>query len=136
VTWFIGASEVVSYSDDALGGVEGNVLLDLETQVGPGTMQLSWDFPLANELRVQGSEGEAVLRLDLFDKLAVRKGGAGFQEVPGLGSTHIASMTVAASFADAGANRAKCNGKSLGARERSNTYGDMSPQGPVFACRY
>jgi predicted dehydrogenase len=79
--WLFGAPEVVSYADDALaGGVEGNILMELESPVCTGSVQLSWDFPLKNELRVVGSKGEAVLRTDEFDRLAISTG-TGFSEV-------------------------------------------------------
>ncbi len=79
--WLFGVPEVVSYADDALGGgVEGNVLMELETPVCQGSVRLSWDFPLKNELRVVGTEGEAVLRVDEFDRLAVRRAAA-FNEI-------------------------------------------------------
>jgi predicted dehydrogenase len=61
--------------------VDVNVDMELEFPTCSGRIQLSWDFPLKNELRVHGSRGEAVLRLDRFDKLAV-KTSAGFCEVP------------------------------------------------------
>jgi predicted dehydrogenase len=79
--WLFGALDLVSYSDDSLGGVEGNLQLELKTSFGPGLVRLSWDFPLKNELRVQGSKGEAVLRLDQFDRVAI-KTTSKFQEVP------------------------------------------------------
>jgi predicted dehydrogenase len=72
LTWLFGALDVVSYADDALGGVEGNVLMELDSAACPGSVHLSWDFPLRNELRVVGSRAEAVLRLDQFDKLAIK----------------------------------------------------------------
>jgi predicted dehydrogenase len=74
LTWIFGAPRVVSYADDAVGGVESNFFMELETPACPGTVQVSWDSPLKNELRVVGSKGEAVLRVDQFDKLAVRRG--------------------------------------------------------------
>lgn len=80
LTWLFGTPEVTGYSDDALAGVEANVTMELDTPACPGTVQLSWDFALANELRVYGDKGQAVLRLDQFDKLAV-KTTAGFQEI-------------------------------------------------------
>ncbi len=80
--WLFGVPEVVSYADDALAGVEGNVRLELRSPVCSGSVQLSWDFPLRNELRVIGTRKEVVLRLDQFDKLAVRTGPSQFQEVP------------------------------------------------------
>jgi predicted dehydrogenase len=74
--WLFGVPTVASYADDALeGGVEGNILMELESSVCPGTVQLSWDFPLKNELRVLGSRAEAVLRIDEFDRLAIGDGG-------------------------------------------------------------
>jgi predicted dehydrogenase len=79
--WLFGALEVASYADDSLaGGVEGNVVMELESSVCTGSVQLSWDFPLKNGLRVVGSDGEAVLRTDEFDRLAIRRAGS-FSEV-------------------------------------------------------
>src|SRR5262249_36537368 len=43
-------------------------------------VQLSWDQPLKNELRIVGSKAEAVLRVDQFDRLAIRRA-ASFQEL-------------------------------------------------------
>jgi predicted dehydrogenase len=80
LTWLFGIPHVVSCADDALAGVEGNVLLELEASGIGGLVQLSWDFPLRNELRVVGSKGELVLRVDQFDRLAIKKA-AKFQEV-------------------------------------------------------
>ncbi|HEY7314599.1 MAG TPA: Gfo/Idh/MocA family oxidoreductase [Gemmataceae bacterium] len=82
LTWVFGAPTVLSYADDALEGVESNVFMELKTPVCVGTMQLSWDSPLKNELHVVGSEGEAILRVDQLDKLAI-KTKIGFQEVKG-----------------------------------------------------
>jgi predicted dehydrogenase len=70
-----GDPEVRSYADDALGGIGVNVDLELELPTCPGRAQLSWDFPLQNELRVVGSRGVAVLRLDRLDKLAIKTSG-------------------------------------------------------------
>jgi predicted dehydrogenase len=79
--WLFGVPEVISYADDALaGGVEANVVMKLESPVCRGSLQLSWDFPLRSELRVVGSAAEAVLRLDEFDRLAIRTT-AGFEEM-------------------------------------------------------
>lgn len=80
LVWFFGRCRVCSYADDALAGVEGNVIMELETASCPGTVQLSWDSPLKNELRIRGSRGEAVLRVDEFDRLAIRAGRQ-FQEI-------------------------------------------------------
>jgi predicted dehydrogenase len=77
--WLFGVPRVLSYADDALSGVEANVVMDLEAPGGSGSVQLSWDFPLKNELRVLGSKGEAVLRVDQLDALALKKGSS-FQQ--------------------------------------------------------
>jgi predicted dehydrogenase len=71
--WLFGVPKVASYADDALGGAEANILMDLETPVCSGSVQLSWDFPLKNEFRVVGTKGEAVLRVDQFDQLAIKR---------------------------------------------------------------
>ncbi len=54
--------------------------MELVSPISPGSVQLSWDFPLRNELRVVGSAGEVVLRIDEPDRLALSKS-AGFKEV-------------------------------------------------------
>jgi hypothetical protein len=55
--------------------------MELAFQQCRGTVQLSWDSSLSNELRVHGTRGDAVLRLDHFDRLALNTG-AGWQELP------------------------------------------------------
>jgi len=71
--WLFGPLAVVDYSDDALGGIETNLVMELATQNGRGVVHLSWDQPQVNELRVRGTEREAVVRVDRFDQLAVRE---------------------------------------------------------------
>ncbi|MBI3466166.1 MAG: Gfo/Idh/MocA family oxidoreductase [Planctomycetes bacterium] len=71
--WLFGTPEVTSYADDALAGVDSYVSMKMETPRGPGSMHLCWNFPLANELRVYGSKGEAVLRIDQPDRLAIKR---------------------------------------------------------------
>ncbi len=73
LAWIVGSPEARTYADDSLGGVESNLSLALDFAGMPGILRLSWDSPLRNELRVRGSRGEAVLRLDRFDKLAIRR---------------------------------------------------------------
>ena len=70
-----GDPRLESYADDALRGVEGNVVMRLSFPSCSGTVQLSWDSPLKSELRVVGSRGEALLRLDQVDKLAIKTAG-------------------------------------------------------------
>jgi predicted dehydrogenase len=78
LSWMLGELRVVHYSDDALGGVESNATLDVAAARCEGTVHLSWDSPQSNELRVCGDRGEAVLRSDRFDRLAVKRQ-AGFE---------------------------------------------------------
>jgi predicted dehydrogenase len=77
LAWTFGPLRVREYSDDALAGVESNASMEVTSDRCPGGIRLSWDTPLSNELRVRGVGGEAVLRIDRFDQLAVRTG-AGF----------------------------------------------------------
>jgi predicted dehydrogenase len=65
-----------AYADDAAGGVETNVAMRLHAADCAGSLNLSWDVPQVNELRVAGSTAEAVLRIDRFDQLAVGRRGA------------------------------------------------------------
>lgn len=73
--WIFGAPRVTSYADDGLEGVDSNVRMELQFPAVKGVLQLSWDTPLPNELRVIGSRGEAVLRVDQFDRLGLKEGG-------------------------------------------------------------
>lgn len=82
--WLFGVPRATAYADDGLLGVESNLRIELGFPGCSGSVQLSWDSPLQNELRVYGSGGEAVLRLDQFDRLAVDTG-AGWSEIV---STH------------------------------------------------
>lgn len=75
LTWILGNLEVRAYEDDALGGIESNLSMSLASRHFAGTMDLSWDQPQANELRVRGSRAEAVLRIDRFDQLALGRPG-------------------------------------------------------------
>jgi predicted dehydrogenase len=72
LTWLFGDLKVPAYADDAISGIESNVSLEIESHFCRGSIHLSWDCPQSNELRVLGSKGEAVLRVDRFDQLAVR----------------------------------------------------------------
>lgn len=74
--WTFGDLAVSTYQDDALAGVESNASLDLRSASCNGALHLSWNQPQANELRVTGDKGEAVLRIGAFDQLAVKTGGA------------------------------------------------------------
>ena len=78
--WLLGPLEIGRYEDDALRGVESNVRMSVQAGRCGGIVQMSWDTPLANELRLLGSRQQAVLKLDHFDRLAIGRPG-GFQEV-------------------------------------------------------
>jgi len=71
--WFFGPLEVRSYADDALLGIESNCVLAVKAERCQGDVHLSWDAPQANELRIQGSAAEVVLRVDRFDQLAIAR---------------------------------------------------------------
>lgn len=74
LTWFFGPLHVTSCGDDAFaGGVESNVVLEVESEACSGMVRVSWDQPMRNELRVYGDDYEAVLRIDQFDQLAIRR---------------------------------------------------------------
>jgi predicted dehydrogenase len=68
-----GALRVLKYADDALAGIESNASIEVESAACRGSIHLSWNYPQANELRVVGTKGEAVLRVGHFDQLAVKK---------------------------------------------------------------
>ena len=71
-----GELAVQEYADDAAGGVETNIAMRLRSADCGGTLNLSWDVPQVNELRVVGATAEAVLRIDRFDQLALGRRGA------------------------------------------------------------
>jgi predicted dehydrogenase len=73
LAWTFGDLRISAYSDDALAGIESNASLEVTSLACPGSINLSWNSPQANELRVLGSKGEAVLRVDQFDQLALRR---------------------------------------------------------------
>jgi len=76
LAWTFGDLHVAAYADDALAGIESNSSFEVTSPSCRGSVHLSWDNPQSNELRVIGSKGEAVLRIDRFDQLAIRSGSA------------------------------------------------------------
>lgn len=72
LAWIFGELAVTSYRDNALLGIESDAALDVVAPQCRGSVHISWDSPLVNELRIVGSGGEAVLRVDRFDRLAIR----------------------------------------------------------------
>jgi predicted dehydrogenase len=75
LNWTFGPLAINAYFDDAWAGVESNARIDVITPSCPGTIHLSWDHPQSNELRVRGTRGDAVLRLNRFDQLAIGTSG-------------------------------------------------------------
>ena len=73
LSWTFGDLRVLAYADDALAGIESNASLEVESHSCRGAIHLSWNHPQANELRVVGEKGEAVLRVGHFDQLAVKR---------------------------------------------------------------
>ncbi len=56
--WWLGSSEVLSYEDDAMGGVEGDALAQLRLANGAtGTVEISRTRLLRNTLQVAGERG-------------------------------------------------------------------------------
>jgi predicted dehydrogenase len=76
LTWMFGGLRVLAYADDALAGIESNASFEVQSAACRGSIHLSWNSPQANELRVIGKTGEAVLRVGHFDQLAVKRGSA------------------------------------------------------------
>ena len=70
-----GDLEAEEYADDAAGGIECNVAMKLRAPQCRGSLDLSWDVPQVNVLRIVGTRAEAALRLDRFDQLAVTANG-------------------------------------------------------------
>lgn len=62
LSWIFGSPTVEDAQDDSLaGGVEANSLVRLKFPKARGTLQVSWEYPLCNGLRIWGSAGEVVL---------------------------------------------------------------------------
>ncbi|QEN12358.1 Gfo/Idh/MocA family protein [Mycolicibacterium sp. ELW1] len=62
LAWIFGDPVVTRSFDDSFeGGVETNSLLSLVFPRGRGVMQVSWEYPLNNGLRIRGSSGEVIL---------------------------------------------------------------------------
>ncbi|MBU3748961.1 MAG: Gfo/Idh/MocA family oxidoreductase [Mycobacterium sp.] len=63
LNWLFGDPVVVerSFDDSLAGGVETNARLELAFPRARGVMQVSWEYPLNNGLRIRGSRGEVAL---------------------------------------------------------------------------
>lgn len=72
--WIFGIPSKISYFDDAMkGGVEANCVIQIKAPNFRGSIHLSWDENMANELRVVGTNGEVIVKLDKIEKLAIKK---------------------------------------------------------------
>lgn len=68
--WWLGDLEVVSYQDDALGGVEANCVARLRmTNGAEGIVQLSRDWPLANSCIIEFERGWIEYSCDVTDQI-------------------------------------------------------------------
>jgi len=66
--WWMGPVEDLEYSDDAAGGVEANCVIKLKTKGGVvGYVQLSWDWPLANQYLLDFEKGWLLYTCDVVD---------------------------------------------------------------------
>lgn len=63
LNWLFGDPVVVerAFDDSLAGGVETNARLELAFPRARGVMQVSWEYPLNNGLRIRGSRGEVAL---------------------------------------------------------------------------
>ncbi len=63
LNWLFGGPIVVeqSFDDSLAGGVETNARLELAFPRARGMMQVSWEYPLNNGLRIWGTTGEVTL---------------------------------------------------------------------------
>lgn len=82
LSWIFGKPALErSYDDSLVGGVETNAILELAFPQARGMMQVSWEYPLNNGLRIWGSLGEVMLDgQDLRNYL--RKTDRGWVRVP------------------------------------------------------
>lgn len=63
LNWLFGDPIVVerSFDDSLAGGVETNARLELSFPRARGVMQVSWEYPLKNELHIRGTNGEVAI---------------------------------------------------------------------------
>jgi predicted dehydrogenase len=62
LSWILGEPTIEEALDDSLaGGVETNSVVGLKFPNARGTLQVSWEYPLYNGLRIWGGSGEVVL---------------------------------------------------------------------------
>lgn len=64
LAWWCGPLRLISYEDDAMGGVEANSLVHLESNVAEIRVQLSRDWARPNRVRIAGEEGAICWSMD------------------------------------------------------------------------
>jgi predicted dehydrogenase len=75
-----GTPSVAAYQDDAhADGVEANCRVDLAFARASGSVQLSWNHPLATGLRVAGTKGELMLRPGPLESVRWRRRGGSWE---------------------------------------------------------
>jgi predicted dehydrogenase len=127
--WLFGPMTVTQCQEDALaGGVEGNCRLQLEGKAR-GTMQLSWDQPIASGLHVRGSLGEMRVDPTEFRWIELRLEGCAWKRVP-CGTRWPMSLSQSKPRTSAPRVYEDCIHLQWIQFLRSVTYGEPLPAGP------
>lgn len=74
--WWLGPPEVVSYADDAMGGVEANAALHLRCGTAEVRMRLSRDWARPNRVVLTGERGDILWEINEPDEILLRLTGA------------------------------------------------------------
>ena len=70
VLWWLGEVMTFEYSDDAMGGVEANCLINMHMRSGVnGTIQMSRDWPLSNRYVIECEKGWLTYICDVADRV-------------------------------------------------------------------
>lgn len=134
LSWIFGDPEVKrSFDDSLVGGVETNSLLELAFPRARGIMQVSWEYPLNNGLRIRGSAGEVML--DGQDiRTYRRRVDQGWERVPAQ-STWPADMVRSGGRRARPGNHYACFELQLVAMLRCIAYGEPFPVPGLRAAR-
>lgn len=134
LSWIFGEALLEQSFDDSLvGGVETNSLLELAFPRARGTMQVSWEYPLNNGLRIWGNSGEVLL--DGNDiRTYRRRRKAGWVRVPAE-STWPADMVPSGGKRVRPGNYFACFDLQLIAMLRCIAYGEPFPVTGIEAAR-
>lgn len=126
LSWIFGEPSVLrSFDDSLVGGVETNSQLQLSFPTARGTMQVSWEYPLNNGLRIWGQAGEVHLRGDDI-RTYRRKTPDGWFRVPAV-TSWPADMTPTGGKRETPGNAYACYEIQLVAMLRCIAYGEPFP---------